>query len=162
MFPINLQAGHPSDVVIQFAIRGQFEERRKLMEEIRKRVYQFILSLSTKSIKLLVQICWRWQYGMVNILKPALARGGLQPVGATTLMIPYVERCALDILCGLSKDDEPTVRRNHYHPQRVQRNTKTTMSRQVHWATAKSCCNLSIFIQGAAPDRIDLVEMRRF
>lgn len=92
-------------------IRGQFEERmQKLMEEIRKRediilfideIHEIVGAGSTSDGNM----------DAGNILKPALARGELQLVGATTLNeYRIIEKdAALERRMQPVKVDEPTV-----------------------------------------------------
>lgn len=92
-------------------IRGQFEERmQKLMEEIRKRediilfideIYEIVGAGSASDGNM----------DAGNILKPALARGELQLVGATTLNeYRIIEKdAALERRMQPVKVDEPTV-----------------------------------------------------
>ncbi|BEL26659.1 ATP-dependent Clp protease ATP-binding subunit [Streptococcus pneumoniae] len=92
-------------------IRGQFEERmQKLMEEIRKRediilfideIYEIVGAGSASDGNI----------DAGNILKPALARGELQLVGATTLNeYRIIEKdAALERRMQPVKVDEPTV-----------------------------------------------------
>ena len=92
-------------------IRGQFEERmQKLMEEIRKRE-DIILFID--EIHEIVGAGSAGDGNMVagNILKPALARGELQLVGATTLNeYRIIEKdAALERRMQPVKVDEPTV-----------------------------------------------------
>ena len=92
-------------------IRGQFEERmQKLMEEIRKREDIFLF------IDEIHEIVGAGSAGdgnmdAGNILKPALARGELQLVGATTLNeYRIIEKdAALERRMQPVKVDEPTV-----------------------------------------------------
>ena len=92
-------------------IRGQFEERmQKLMEEIRKRED---IILFTDEIHEIVGAGSASDGNMDagNILKPALARGELQLVGATTLNeYRIIEKdAALERRMQPVKVDEPTV-----------------------------------------------------
>lgn len=92
-------------------IRGQFEERmQKLMEEIRKREY---IILFIDEIHEIVGAGSASDGNMDagNILKPALARGELQLVGATTLNeYRIIEKdAALERRMQPVKVDEPTV-----------------------------------------------------
>ncbi len=64
--------------------RGQFEERMKaVMQEIEKILMLFYLSM--KYTRLLVQEEQDGSLDASNMFKPALARGELQAIGATTL-----------------------------------------------------------------------------
>ena len=92
-------------------IRGQFEERmQKLMEEIRKRE---VIILFIDEIHEIVGAGSAGDGNMDagNILKPALARGELQLVGATTLNeYRIIEKdAALERRMQPVKVDEPTV-----------------------------------------------------
>lgn len=92
-------------------IRGQFEERmQKLMEEIRKRE-DIILFIDEIHEIVGAGSASDGNMDAGNILKPALARGELQLVGATTLNeYRIIEKdAALDRRMQPVKVDEPTV-----------------------------------------------------
>ena len=92
-------------------IRGQFEERmQKLMEEIRKRE-DIILFIDEIHEIVGAGSAGDGNMDAGNILKPALARGELQLVGATTLNeYRIIEKdAALDRRMQPVKVDEPTV-----------------------------------------------------
>lgn len=92
-------------------IRGQFEERmQKLMEEIRKRE-DIILFIDEIHEIVGAGSASDGNMDAGNILKPALARGELQPVGATTLNeYRIIEKdAALERRMQPVKVDEPTV-----------------------------------------------------
>ena len=92
-------------------IRGQFEERmQKLMEEIRKRV-DIILFIDEIHEIVGAGSAGDGNMDAGNILKPALARGELQLVGATTLNeYRIIEKdAALERRMQPVKVDEPTV-----------------------------------------------------
>lgn len=92
-------------------IRGQFEERmQKLMEEIRKRE-DIILFIDEIHEIVGAGSAGDGNMDAGNILKPALARGELQLVGATTLNeYRIIERdAALERRMQPVKVDEPTV-----------------------------------------------------
>ncbi|HHA9243234.1 TPA: AAA family ATPase [Streptococcus pneumoniae] len=92
-------------------IRGQFEERmQKLMEEIRKRE-DIILFIDEIHEIVGAGSASDGNMDAGNILKPALARGELQLVGATTLNeYRIIEKdAALERRMQLVKVDEPTV-----------------------------------------------------
>ncbi|HEW0440985.1 TPA: ATP-dependent Clp protease ATP-binding subunit [Streptococcus pneumoniae] len=92
-------------------IRGQFEERmQKLMEEIRKRE-DIILFIDEIHEIVGAGSASDGNMGAGNILKPALARGELQLVGATTLNeYRIIEKdAALERRMQPVKVDEPTV-----------------------------------------------------
>ncbi|MDS8511756.1 ATP-dependent Clp protease ATP-binding subunit [Streptococcus pneumoniae] len=92
-------------------IRGQFEERmQKLMEEIRKRE-DIILFIDEIHEIVGVGSASDGNMDAGNILKPALARGELQLVGATTLNeYRIIEKdAALERRMQPVKVDEPTV-----------------------------------------------------
>ncbi|MBZ2087882.1 ATP-dependent Clp protease ATP-binding subunit [Streptococcus oralis] len=92
-------------------IRGQFEERmQKLMEEIRKRE-DIILFIDEIHEIVGAGSAGDGNMDAGNILKPALARGELQMVGATTLNeYRIIEKdAALERRMQPVKVDEPTV-----------------------------------------------------
>lgn len=92
-------------------IRGQFEERmQKLMEEIRKRE-DIILFIDETHEIVGAGSASDGNMDAGNILKPALARGELQLVGATTLNeYRIIEKdAALERRMQPVKVDEPTV-----------------------------------------------------
>ncbi|WP_150922616.1 ATP-dependent Clp protease ATP-binding subunit [Streptococcus mitis] len=92
-------------------IRGQFEERmQKLMEEIRKRE-DIILFIDEIHEIVGAGAAGDGNMDAGNILKPALARGELQLVGATTLNeYRIIEKdAALERRMQPVKVDEPTV-----------------------------------------------------
>ena len=92
-------------------IRGQFEERmQKLMEEIRKRE-DIILFIDEIHEIVGAGSAGEGNMDAGNILKPALARGELQLVGATTLNeYRIIEKdAALERRMQPVKVDEPTV-----------------------------------------------------
>lgn len=92
-------------------IRGQFEERmQKLMEEIRKRE-DIILFIDEINEIVGAGSASDGNMDAGNILKPALARGELQLVGATTLNeYRIIEKdAALERRMQPVKVDEPTV-----------------------------------------------------
>ncbi|VLP53942.1 ATP-dependent Clp protease, ATP-binding subunit [Streptococcus pneumoniae] len=92
-------------------IRGQFEERmQKLMEEIRKRE-DIILFIDEIHEIVGARSASDGNMDAGNILKPALARGELQLVGATTLNeYRIIEKdAALERRMQPVKVDEPTV-----------------------------------------------------
>lgn len=92
-------------------IRGQFEERmQKLMEEIRKRE-DIILFIDEIHEIVCAGSAGDGNMDAGNILKPALARGELQLVGATTLNeYRIIEKdAALERRMQPVKVDEPTV-----------------------------------------------------
>ena len=92
-------------------IRGQFEERmQKLMEEIRKRE-DIILFIDEIHEVVGAGSAGDGNMDAGNILKPALARGELQLVGATTLNeYRIIEKdAALERRMQPVKVDEPTV-----------------------------------------------------
>ena len=92
-------------------IRGQFEERmQKLMEEIRKRK-DVILFIDEIHEIVGAGSAGEGNMDAGNILKPALARGELQLVGATTLNeYRIIEKdAALERRMQPVKVDEPTV-----------------------------------------------------
>ena len=92
-------------------IRGQFEERmQKLMEEIRKRE-DIILFIDEMHEIVGAGSAGDGNMDAGNILKPALARGELQLVGATTLNeYRIIEKdAALERRMQPVKVDEPTV-----------------------------------------------------
>lgn len=92
-------------------IRGQFEERmQKLMEEIRKRE-DIILFIDEIHEIVSAGSASDGNMDAGNILKPALARGELQLVGATTLNeYRIIEKdAALERRMQPVKVDEPTV-----------------------------------------------------
>ncbi|HEV0642224.1 TPA: ATP-dependent Clp protease ATP-binding subunit [Streptococcus pneumoniae] len=92
-------------------IRGQFEERmQKLMEEIRKRE-DIILFIDEIHEIVAAGSASDGNMDAGNILKPALARGELQLVGATTLNeYRIIEKdAALERRMQPVKVDEPTV-----------------------------------------------------
>ncbi|MDG8182056.1 ATP-dependent Clp protease ATP-binding subunit [Streptococcus pneumoniae] len=92
-------------------IRGQFEERmQKLMEEIRKRE-DIILFIDEIHEIVGASSASDGNMDAGNILKPALARGELQLVGATTLNeYRIIEKdAALERRMQPVKVDEPTV-----------------------------------------------------
>ena len=92
-------------------IRGQFEERmQKLMEEIRKRE-DIILFIDEIHEIVGAGSAGDGNMDAGNILKPALARGDLQLVGATTLNeYRIIEKdAALERRMQPVKVDEPTV-----------------------------------------------------
>ncbi|HGR3934184.1 TPA: AAA family ATPase [Streptococcus pneumoniae] len=92
-------------------IRGQFEERmQKLMEEIRKRE-DIILFIDEIHEIVGAGSASNGNMDAGNILKPALARGELQLVGATTLNeYRIIEKdAALERRMQPVKVDEPTV-----------------------------------------------------
>ncbi|HHM0983299.1 AAA family ATPase [Streptococcus pneumoniae] len=92
-------------------IRGQFEERmQKLMEEIRKRE-DIILFIDEIHEIVGAGFASDGNMDAGNILKPALARGELQLVGATTLNeYRIIEKdAALERRMQPVKVDEPTV-----------------------------------------------------
>ncbi|HES9824610.1 TPA: ATP-dependent Clp protease ATP-binding subunit [Streptococcus pneumoniae] len=92
-------------------IRGQFEERmQKLMEEIRKRE-DIILFIDEIHEIVGADSASDGNMDAGNILKPALARGELQLVGATTLNeYRIIEKdAALERRMQPVKVDEPTV-----------------------------------------------------
>ena len=92
-------------------IRGQFEERmQKLMEEIRKRE-DIILFIDEIHEIVGAGSAGDGNMDAGNILKPALARGELQLVGATTLNeYRIIEKdAALERRMQPGKVDEPTV-----------------------------------------------------
>ena len=92
-------------------IRGQFEERmQKLMEEIRKRE-DIILFIDEIHEIVGAGSAGDGKMDAGNILKPALARGELQLVGATTLNeYRIIEKdAALERRMQPVKVDEPTV-----------------------------------------------------
>ena len=93
-------------------IRGQFEERmQKLMEEIRKRE-DIILFIDEIHEIVGAGSAGDGNMDAGNILKPALARGELQLVGATTLNeYRIIEKdAALERRMQPVKVDEPTVK----------------------------------------------------
>ncbi|MGZ9910049.1 AAA family ATPase [Streptococcus sp. V919] len=92
-------------------VRGQFEERmQKLMEEIRKRE-DIILFIDEIHEIVGAGSAGEGNMDAGNILKPALARGELQLVGATTLNeYRIIEKdAALERRMQPVKVDEPTV-----------------------------------------------------
>ena len=92
-------------------IRGQFEERmQKLMEEIRKRE-DIILFIDEIHEIVGAGSAGDGNMDAGNILKPALARGELQLVGATTLNEYHIieKDAALERRMQPVKVDEPTV-----------------------------------------------------
>ncbi|MDV8166759.1 ATP-dependent Clp protease ATP-binding subunit [Streptococcus pneumoniae] len=98
-------------LVQETGIRGQFEERmQKLMEEIRKRE-DIILFIDEIHEIVGAGSASDGNMDAGNILKPALARGELQLVGATTLNeYRIIEKdAALERRMQPVKVDEPTV-----------------------------------------------------
>ena len=109
-------------------IRGQFEERmQKLMEEIRKRE-DIILFIDEIHEIVGAGSAGDGNMDAGNILKPALARGELQLVGATTLNeYRIIEKdAALERRMQPVKVDEPTVEETITILKGIQKNTKTT------------------------------------
>lgn len=115
-------------------IRGQFEERmQKLIDEIRSR-QDVILFIDEIHEIVGAGSAGDGNMDAGNILKPALARGELQMVGATTLNeYRIIEKdAALERRMQPVKVDEPTVEENHYHPQRDSEKYEDYHPRQVH------------------------------
>ena len=143
-------------------IRGQFEERmQKLMEEIRKRE-DIILFIDEIHEIVGAGSAGDGNMDAGNILKPALARGELQMVGATTLNeYRIIEKMLLwNAVCSLSKLMNQ-LSKKPLSSSKGSKNTKTP-SRQVHRRAAiEAAANLSNrYIQDRfLPDKaIDLLD----
>lgn len=120
-------------------IRGQFEERmQKLMDEIRQRE-DVILFIDEIHEIVGAGSAGEGNMDAGNILKPALARGELQLVGATTLNeYRIIEKdAALERRMQPVKVDEPTVEETITILKGIQKNTKTTTTSTIQTGPSK-------------------------
>ena len=144
-------------------IRGQFEERmQKLMEEIRKRE-DIILFIDEIHEIVGAGSAGDGNMDAGNILKPALARGELQLVGATTLNeYRIIEKdAALERRMQPVKVDEPTVEETMIILKGVQKTYEDYHHVKYTDATIEAAANLSNrYIQDRfLPDKaIDLLD----
>ncbi|KXT86203.1 ATP-dependent Clp protease ATP-binding subunit [Streptococcus oralis] len=144
-------------------IRGQFEERmQKLMEEIRKRE-DIILFIDEIHEIVGAGSAGDGNMDAGNILKPALARGELQMVGATTLNeYRIIEKdAALERRMQPVKVDEPTVEETITILKGVQKKYEDYHHVQYTDAAIEAAANLSNrYIQDRfLPDKaIDLLD----
>ena len=123
-------------------IRGQFEERmQKLIDEIRSR-QDVILFIDEIHEIVGAGSAGDGNMDAGNILKPALARGELQMVGATTLNeYRIIEKdAALERRMQPVKVDEPTVEETITISKGIQKKIRRLPSRQVHRCSHRSCC----------------------
>lgn len=144
-------------------IRGQFEERmQKLMEEIRKRE-DIILFIDEIHEIVGVGSAGDGNMDAGNILKPALARGELQLVGATTLNeYRIIEKdAALERRMQPVKVDEPTVEETITILKGIQKKYEDYHHVQYTYAAIEAAATLSNrYIQDRfLPDKaIDLLD----
>lgn len=120
-------------------IRGQFEERmQKLIDEIRSR-QDVILFIDEIHEIVGAGSAGDGNMDAGNILKPALARGELQMVGATTLNeYRIIEKdAALERRMQPVKVDEPTVEETITILKGIQKNTKTTITSSTQMQPSK-------------------------
>ncbi len=127
-------------------IRGQFEERmQKLMDEIRQRE-DVILFIDEIHEIVGAGSAGEGNMDAGNILKPALARGELQLVGATTLNeYRIIEKdAALNVGCSLLRfPEEPTVEETITILKGIQKNTKTTTTSTIQTGAIEAVVILS-------------------
>lgn len=138
-------------------IRGQFEERmQKLMEEIRSR-QDVILFIDEIHEIVGAGAAGDGNMDAGNILKPALARGELQLVGATTLNeYRIIEKdAALERRMQPVKVDEPTVEETITILKGIQKNTKTiiTLNTQMMLLKRRLSCPIVISKIASCPIR---------
>lgn len=143
-------------------IRGQFEERmQKLMEEIRKRE-DIILFIDEIHEIVGAGSASDGNMDAGNILKPALARGELQLVGATTLNeYRIIEKdAALERRMQPVKVDEPTVDETITILKGIQKKYEDYHHVQYTDAAIEAAATLSNrYIQDRLPDKaIDLLD----
>ena len=144
-------------------IRGQFEERmQKLMEEIRKRE-DIILFIDEIHEIVGAGSAGDGNMDAGNILKPALARGELQLVGATTLNeYRIIEKdAALERRMQPVKVDEPTVEETITILKGIQKKYEDYHHVQYTYAAIEAAATLSNrYIQDRfLPDKaIDLLD----
>ena len=137
-------------------IRGQFEERmQKLMDEIRQRE-DVILFIDEIHEIVGAGSAGEGNMDAGNILKPALARGELQLVGATTLNEYRIieKNAALERRMQPVKVDEPTVEETITILKGIQKNTKTTTTSTIQTEAIEAAAILSNrYIQDRFPAR---------